>query len=177
MQWSPCLEVRTLTNEHWRYIMKLNDFKIFKLSVLANWCLSWIYRYHKLRKNWKLFRTFLKSVKSWKKLFQEIFQRKSHQIFYGNISFKHRNVKSLFGTPNVMSSSVQHFRYRISPKCCILPKSRYSRTGLVETSSEYPDHSPLWLLVGTWKTLAHFRWKVYNLFMRCFDPVCLFCQL
>ena len=30
MQWSPCPEVRTLTNENGRYIMKLNDKGIFK---------------------------------------------------------------------------------------------------------------------------------------------------
>ena len=37
MQWSPCLEVRTLTNENWRYIIKLNDNQIFLASNLANY--------------------------------------------------------------------------------------------------------------------------------------------
>ena len=30
MQGSPCPEVRTLTNENWRYTMKLNDYNITK---------------------------------------------------------------------------------------------------------------------------------------------------
>ena len=29
MQWSPCLELRTLTNENGRYIMKLNDKEMY----------------------------------------------------------------------------------------------------------------------------------------------------
>ena len=35
MQWSPCPEVRTLTNENGRYMIKLNDFEIF--TTLLSW--------------------------------------------------------------------------------------------------------------------------------------------
>ena len=34
MQWSPCPEVRTLTNENGRYMIKLNDYRFFYLSCI-----------------------------------------------------------------------------------------------------------------------------------------------
>ena len=43
MQWSPCPEVRTLTNENGRYIMKLNDLHIpfgFSLFDVTFWWMS-----------------------------------------------------------------------------------------------------------------------------------------
>ena len=44
MQWSPCPEVRTLTNENGRYIMKLNDKTMHPIEFKAKFIYNWKYR-------------------------------------------------------------------------------------------------------------------------------------